>query len=63
MALDKNWRPENWDRIKENIVNECPVVFSPSVGYSKEQKMTLIEKTASVLMGALAEAILTDNKE
>lgn len=60
MAFDKNWRPENWDRIKENIVNETPITFSPSTGYSKDQKDQLMERAASAVLMALAEVIVTE---
>lgn len=59
MAFDKNWRPENWPQIKENIVNETPITFSPSAGYSKDQKDVLMEKAASAVLGALAEVVVT----
>lgn len=62
MAFDKDWRPENWDQIKENIVNETPIAFSPSTGYSKDQKDLLMEKAASAALGALAAVIVTDEK-
>ena len=58
MAIDKNWRPDNWDRIKEIIVAQTPVVFSPSSGYSKDQADRLIEATASYIMGAMAEVMV-----
>ena len=60
MAITRDWRPENWDRIKEIIVSETPVVFSPSAGYTKDQKEQLIEKTASMVLGALAEVLVAD---
>ena len=60
MAFDKNWRPENWDKIKENIVTETPITFSPSAGYSKDQKELLMEKAASAVLGALAEVIVVN---
>jgi len=60
MAFDKNWRPENWAKIKENIVTETPIVFSPSAGYSKDQKELLMEKAASAVLGALAEVIVVN---
>ena len=59
MAFDKNWRPENWLQIKENIVNETPITFSPSAGYSKDQKDVLMEKAASAVLGALAGVVVT----
>jgi len=62
-AVNKDWRPPNWDQIKLNIVNEAQVPFSPSTGYSKDQKDIIIEKTASVVLGALAEVLVTDDKE
>ena len=63
MAFDKNWRPENWNLIKQNIMNETPVTFSPSAGYSKEDKNQIIENAASAVLGALAEVIVTDNQQ
>lgn len=62
MAFDKNWRPENWDQIKQNILNETPIDFSPSTGYSKDQKDQFMEKSASAVLGALAEVIVTDKE-
>jgi len=50
MELDKDWRPRNWRSIKENVISAVPFVFSPSTGYSKDQKETIIEKTASALI-------------
>jgi len=50
MSIDKDWRPANWKLIKQNILNESPVIFSPSVGYSKDQKDTIMEKVASSLI-------------
>ena len=58
MVFDKNWRPENWDQIKQNILNETPITFSPSTGYSKDQKDQFMEKSASAVLGALAEVIV-----
>lgn len=63
MAFDKDWRPENWDRIKENIVTETPITFSPSAGYSKDQKDQLMEKSASAVLGALKAVIVSGTKE
>lgn len=62
MAFDKNWRPDNWDQIKQNIINETPIAFSPSSGYSKDQKDLLMEKAASAVLGELAGVIVTDEK-
>ena len=58
MAFDKNWRPENWEQLKQNITNETPIIFSPSTGYSKSQKDEIMEKTAGVILAALAEVIV-----
>jgi len=63
MAMDMNWRPEGWDRIKSSILMETPVVFSPSTGYSKDQKDQLIEKTASAMIKELADAGLIHSQE
>lgn len=63
MAFDKNWRPPNWDQIKQNIMNETPITFSPSTGYSKDQKDQFMEKSASAVLGALAEVIVSEIKE
>ncbi len=63
MAFTRDWRPENWDRIKENIVSETPITFSPSAGYSKDQKELLMEKAASAILGALAEVIVAGTGE
>jgi len=63
MPFDKDWRPENWDKIKENVIAETPITFSPSMGYSRDHKDLLMEKAASAILGALAEVIVTDNKE
>ena len=60
MAFDRNWRPPEWDRIKENIMAETPIVFSPSSGYTKDQKDQIMERSASAILGALAEVIVTD---
>lgn len=59
MAFDKNWRPENWPQIKQNIVTETPITFSPSAGFSSDQKDVLMEKAASAVLGALAEVVVT----
>ena len=58
MSFDKNWRPENWNEIKANIVKEVPINFSPSSGYSKEDKEQFIERSASAVLAALAEVIV-----
>ena len=58
MPITKDWRPENWDRIKENIVTETPIVFSPSTGYPKDQIYQFMEKAVSAAMGALAEVLV-----
>lgn len=63
MAFDKDWRPENWLQIKSNIVSQTPVTFSPSTGYSSDQKDVLMEKAAGAVLAALAEVIVTDTKE
>lgn len=58
--VDKNWRPENWVELKKQIVEDTPITFSPSQGYSKDQKEQIMEKTASAVLGALAEVLVTD---
>ncbi len=58
MAFNKDWRPENWAQMKENIINEIPIAFSPSTGYSKDHKDQFIEKAASAVLAALAEVIV-----
>ena len=58
MAFTKDWRPDNWTEIKQNIVNETPITFSPSAGYSKDQKDMLMEKAVSATLGALVEVIV-----
>ncbi len=60
MAFDKNWRPEDWTQIKENMLNGIPIAFSPSTGYSKADKDKIMEATASVVLGALAAVIVTE---
>jgi len=52
MPITKDWRPDDWDQIKQNIMTETPIVFSPSAGYSKDQKDQLMEKAASAVLGA-----------
>ncbi len=47
---EKSWRPEDWDTIKKNIVTETPIVFSPSSGYSGNQKDDLMEKAADAVI-------------
>ena len=61
--MDDKWRPTGWDRIKNNILVETPVVFSPSTGYSKDQKEQLIEKTASAIIKELTDAGLIHSQE
>ena len=63
MAFDKNWRPDNWDQLKQNIVTETPITFSPSAGYSKDQKDQIMERAASAILGALAEVVVTEGME
>jgi hypothetical protein len=63
MSIDKDWRPANWQGIKQNIINESPIVFSPSVGYSKDQKDTIMEKVASSLIKELLDAGLIHSGE
>ncbi len=58
-SVTRDWRPDNWDRIKENIVAETQITFSPSMGYSKDQKDVLMEKAASAVLGALSEVLVT----
>lgn len=60
MAFDKNWRPENWEQIKINLMNEIPITFSPAIGYSREDKNLFIERSASAVLGALASVIVTE---
>lgn len=60
MAFDKDWRPENWEQLKHNIMNETPIVFSPSTGYTTGQKDAIMEKTASVVLAALAEVVVAE---
>ena len=60
MAFDKNWRPDNWEQLKRGIVNETPIIFSPSEGYSQDQKDQIMEKTADTILAALAEVIVTE---
>jgi len=57
MSIDKDWRPANWNLIKQNTLNETPVVFSPSVGYSKDQKDTIMEKVASALITEIVKEL------
>ena len=54
--MNKDWRPVDWQTIKYNIINESPIVFSPSIGYSKDQKDMIMERVAS----AIIEAILKE---
>jgi len=54
--LDKDWRPQNWAQIKCQIVADSPVTFSPSEGYSKDQKDTIMEKAASAILEELLNA-------
>ena len=61
--INKDWRPANWQLIKHGILNETPVIFSPSVGYSKDQKDTIMEKTASLLIKELLDAGLVRSGE
>ncbi len=63
MTFDKNWRPQDWDKMKENLIGQVPITFSPSVGYSKEDKNKIIEATASVILGALAAVIVAPPEE
>ncbi len=58
MAFDKDWRPENWDEIKESIKADTPITFSPSKGYTTDQKDQLIEKSARAVLSALAAVIV-----
>ena len=59
MPLTKDWRPEDWTLIKENIIKETPVVFSPATGYQKDALDIYMEKAVSAAMGALAAVIVT----
>ena len=63
MGIDKDWRPANWNLIKQNILDESPIIFSPSVGYSKDQKDTIMEKVASSLIKELIDAGLIHSPE
>ena len=58
MAFDKNWRPEDWPQRKANIITETGVVFSPSAGYSKEDKDKFMEAAASSVLAALSSSIV-----
>ena len=60
MVFDKNWRPEDWDKMKENLLSSIPMAFSPNTGYSKEDKNRIIEASASAVLGALAEVVVTE---
>ena len=59
-AFDKNWRPPDWPKMKENLLNGIPITFSPSIGYSKDDKDKIVEATASVVLQALAAVIVTE---
>jgi len=61
--MDKDWRPANWQLIKHNIINETPVVFSPSAGYSKDQKDQIMEKAAEAVLKELLDAGLICSPE
>lgn len=50
--IDKNWRPDNWKEIKEEIIENTPIVFSLSSGYEGNQKNDLMEKAASAILEA-----------
>lgn len=63
MAFTKDWRPEDWEQIKKNIVTETPIVFSPSTGYDKGHQDILIEKMISAVLGALAAVIVPPTGE
>ena len=64
MSIDKDWRPADWNLIKQNVLNETPVIFSPSAGYSKDQKDTIMEKVASALITSiLVELAITETVE
>ena len=54
--VDKDWRPKDWDQIKRQIVEETPVLFSPSVGYTGNQKDVVMEKTASAILKEFIDA-------
>jgi len=58
MSIDKYWRPADWSLIKQNILNESPIIFSPSVGYSKDQKDTIMEKVASSLISEILKELV-----
>lgn len=61
--VNKTWRPENWAEIKQNIVTGTPLIFSPSEGYSADQKDQLMEKAATAVLAALSEVVVTDIEE
>ena len=54
--MDNDWRPKDWASIKRNIVAEAVVTWSPSKGYSPDQKERLIELTASIIIKELVDA-------
>ena len=58
MAFTKDWRPADWALIKENIVKETGIVFSPSAGYSREDKDKFMEAAASAVLGQLAAVMV-----
>ncbi len=59
MTINKNWRPEDWDEMKKNLLNSIPMSFSPSTGYSKDDKDKIVEATATMLLSALAAVLVT----
>ncbi len=52
-GVDKTWRPLNWNDIKNQIMAQTMVEFSPSKGYSGGTKNQIIEATASAIIEAL----------
>ena len=58
--MNKEWRPTNWNHLKNKIIAESPVIFSPNMGTIGNQN-TIIEKTASTIIEAvLAEQAKND---
>lgn len=57
--FDANWRPDDWDATKRQIIKDTPVTFSPSTGYSKGREEQIMEKAVSVVLAALVEVLVT----
>ena len=53
ISMDKDWRPKDWNAIKQNIIAQAQTTWSPSKGYSPDQKEQLVETTASVIIEAI----------